>query len=200
MKKLLASLGILTLLSLTACGSQPSSTGSPETQQAIQPVEKVTAKPTETPVDTSPKSERGNTIKKLGEASFWRKDGLPDGTKLGQFAVTEIKDVKCTEQFASKPTNGKVIGLTIDLQTFPELAKETSPSVYLTPFDFKFIAPNGTTFNGNLSTVATYSCLDQSLILKSEFGPAEKAHGVLLLDVPTGGGTLVVGKVEWKLP
>jgi len=200
MKKLIASLGILAALSLTACGSQPTSTGAPETQQAIQPVEKAAATPTETPADTSPKSERGNTIKKFGEASYWRKDGVPEGVKLGQFSVTSVKDIKCTEQYASPPVNGKMIALTIDLQTFPELAQETPPNVYLSGYSFKFIAPNGTTFNGELASTATYSCLDNAQILKGDFGPAEKAHGLIVLDVPSGGGTLVAGKVEWKLP
>lgn len=196
MKKLIVSLGILAALSLTACGTQPTSGGSAATQAAIQPVEKTTP----TPTPTEAKSVRGNTVKKIGEPAFWRKDGETDAEKVGQFAITKIADVKCDQPYAQKPVNGKMIALTIDLETLPTLADETVPNVYLSSYSFKYVADNGTTFNGELGSTATYSCIDPALALKGDYGPGEKAHGVIVLDVPKSGGILTAGKVEWKLP
>ena len=201
MKKSLLAIGTAALLaiSLSACGSSVASSTSPaESQAAVEPVTKTT--PTPTP-ESGPKSARGNTIKALGEPSFWKESSdVADADATGKFTVTEIKDVVCDQPYGSPPTNGKVIGLTVDVETTAKLAEAPMAEVFLTPYDFKFIAPNGTTFNGNLSSVGTMSCIDQSLVLKSSFGPAEKAHGVILLDVPAGGGVLTVGKVEWNLP
>lgn len=202
MKHSIVALGAAALLtiSLSACGASVSSDnkGPSEPQAAVEPVEKST--PTPTP-ETGPKSVRGNTIKQVGEPSFWKEfptDSDTDAT--GKFTVTEIKDVVCDQPYASPPTNGKIIGLTVDVETTAKLAEDPMGKVFLTPYDFKFIAPNGTTFNGNLATVGTMSCIDNSLNLPSSFGPAEKAHGLILLDVPAGGGVLTVGKVEWNLP
>lgn len=199
MKKSVLAIGTAAILaiSLSACGASASAEPA-VTQTAVEPVTKST--PTPTP-DAKPKSVRGNTIKALGEPSFWKESSdVPDSEATGMFTVTEIKDVVCDQPYSSPPTNGKIIGLTIDVETKPKLAEEDIPSLYLTPYDFKYIAPNGTTFNGDLGTVGTVLCIDPSLALKSDFGPAEKAHGVLLLDVPVGGGVLTVGKVEWNLP
>lgn len=203
MKKSILLVGLAAILSifLSACSTSapPSATPSvSESQAAVEPVTKTT--PTPTP-ESKPKSVRGNTIKQLGEASFWKESSdIPDADALGKFTVTEIKDVVCDQPYAQPPTNGKIIGLTLDVETSAKLAKDDIPELYLTPYDFKYIAPNGTTFNGDLATMGTMSCIDQTLILKSSFGPAEKAHGMILLDVPSSGGVLTIGKVEWSLP
>jgi hypothetical protein len=203
MKKSILAVGAAAILaiSLSACGSSvSSSTGPAESQAAVEPVVKTT--PTTAPTtDGKPKSARGNVIKQFGEPSFWKESSaVPDDEASGKFTVTKVEDVTCTQQYASPPTNGKVIGLTIDVETSAILADKPSKEVFLTPYDFKYIGANGTTFNGTLSSVGTMSCIDQSLVLKSSFGPAEKAHGMVLLDVPAGGGVLTVGKVEWSLP
>jgi hypothetical protein len=196
MKKLFTSLGVIALLGLTACSAQVTGASS-TTQTPIPAAAPDSATPTAT-VDTGTKSVRGNVVKKLGDtAHFKDSETAPE---YGSFAITKIEDVTCTQPYASPSKNGKLIGLTVDLETKPELAKQPVPQVFLSPMSFKYIADNGTTFNGNLSTVATYSCLDQSQILASSFGPAEKAHGIIVLDVPSAGGVLTVGKVEWKLP
>lgn len=202
MKNSVLALGAAAILaiSLTACGASVSSDskGSSESQAAVEPASKTT--PTPTP-EEKPKSARGNTIKQIGEPAYWKESSsVPDSDAQGKFTVTKIEDITCTEQYASPPTNGKIIGLTVDVETTPKLAESPMKQVFLSPMSFKFIAPNGTTFNGNLSSGATYSCIDNSLNLPSSFGPAEKAHGVILLDVPAGGGVLTIGAVEWNLP
>ena len=191
----------LLALSLSACGGGATGGTSTETVAPVEPATKSTAAavtPAAAPEEA--KSERGNTIKKVGDPSFWRVGDVPEGAEVGRFTIKKIAPVKCTEQFATKPVNGHLVGLTIDVVTKKELANEPIPSVYLSAYDFEYIAPNGTTFNGNLASVATYGCLDPSLALKSEFGPAEKGTGVLILDLPQKGGVLKTGKVEWNLP
>lgn len=202
MKKSILAVGATALLaiSLTACSSVASSNGPVESQPAVEPVTKST--PTQEPAtDNSKKSARGNTIKAIGEPSFWKESSdVPDEKAQGKFTVTEIKDVVCDQPYASPPTNGKIIGLTVDVETYPSLAENPFPSVSLNPYSFKYIAPNGTTFNSDLASAATYSCIDNSLSLATSFGPAEKAHGMVLLDVPSSGGVLTIGSVEWNLP
>jgi hypothetical protein len=187
----------LLALSLAACGGAPQGNG-PASQEPVAPVTKTSEAPTP-PAEA--KSERGNTIKKIGEPARWTADSSdPNSATLGTFTVRKIAPVTCTSEFASKPTNGHLIGLTIDVATTKELANETPKEVYLSPMSFEYIAPNGTTFNGNLSTGATYGCIDDSLVLKSSFGPSAKAHGIMVLDLPSKGGVLTIGNVEWKLP
>lgn len=200
MKKSILALGAAAVLaiSLSACGTSVSSSTAPaESQAAVEPLAKTAP---EAPKEAA-KSPRGNIIRAIGEPSFWKESSsTPDSEAQGKFTVTEIKDVVCDQPYASPPTNGRIIGLTIDVETYTSLADQPMKQVFLSPFSFKFIGANGTTFNGNLSSGATFSCIDNSLNLPSAFGPAEKAHGVILLDVPAGGGILTVGSVEWNLP
>jgi hypothetical protein len=57
---------------------------------------------------------------------------------------------------------------------------------------FKFVGANGTTFNGDLSSVGAYSCLpDEQKIASGGVGPAEKVTGKIVLDVPVAVGTLI---------
>jgi hypothetical protein len=200
MKKLTISLLTVFVLFLTACSGTATSADGGVTQTPVAPATASTPKASPTPTSTEAKSVRGNTIKKLGDTVRFTDTQDPNSTLLGTLAVTDISDVACTNQYASKPTNGKVIGLTVDLETKPELANSTMKMLSITPFDFKYIAPNGTTFNGNLGTAVVYSCIDNSQVLGSSYGPSEKAHGIILLDVPSSGGVLTLGHVEWNLP
>jgi hypothetical protein len=199
MKNPILALGAVILaVSLAACGTTVSGGASGASQPAVEPLSK--SAPTPTP-DEGKKSPRGNTIKALGEPSYWKKTANTlDQDAAGWFTVTEIKDITCDQPYASAPTNGKLIGLVVDVETKASLAEETPSEVFLSPFTFKYIGPSGTTFNGNLSSGATIGCIDRSLVLASSFGPSEKAHGIILLDVPSAGGVLTAGKVEWNLP
>lgn len=201
MRKALVSVALLAgaTLALTGCGrpaDAPAATQTPVAPVTSTPAPSATVAPT----PTAAKSIRGNTIKKLGDTIRWSRTEDPTSELLATMAVTKIADVKCTDPYAAAAVNGKLIALTADLETKPALAEETDPQIFVSPVSFKYIAPNGTTFNGNLASPATYSCVDRSLVLPSSFGPAEKAHGLIIIDVPSAGGVLTFGKVEWELP
>jgi hypothetical protein len=117
------------------------------------------------------------------------------GTLHAKFAVNSIAPIVCTSDMANyyKPENGNLIALDLVAETTPELAKDSNPTFTLSGYDFKYIAENGTTFNGSLSSAATFGCIDDSLIFPSRgMGPNEKVSAKLILDLPAGHGTLVM--------
>lgn len=120
-------------------------------------------------------------------------DSTHDNKEIVNFTVTSIAPVTCTEQFAQPATNGHLIAVDVAVETKPELADAIMKNYYLGGGDFKFVADNGTTFNGNLFTGATYSCLpNAALFPQAGLGPAEKAAGKVVLDVPAEHGILVL--------
>lgn len=193
MKKSLAC--IATALLLTGCGSTAGSTDAPSVPPAAES-ETTTAENSETNIaaeatPTEPageKSERGNLIKKVGEGA-----GITDnGTEVASFVINSITvDGQCTNEFAEKAENGHILILDVSVKTEPALADSVFPSFGLNPYDFKTIAPNGTTSNADMGTMATYTCLDDSEILPQDIGPAEQATGKVVLDAETAEGTLV---------
>lgn len=74
----------------------------------------------------------------------------------------------------------------------PEVASQSFPKFVLTGYAFKFIAENGTTFKGSLVTDGVYRCIPEAETFPGILGPAEKATGKLILDVPAGHGILVL--------
>lgn len=102
-----------------------------------------------------------------------------------------------------QPKNGEVVVFDIDVETYPELINDPAKSFSFNS-DWKAIAENGTTMNGN---PLTYGCLDSSEALLQRFGPGEKATGKVAFDVPAPSGILVftpagpdAGGWEWNYP
>ncbi|WP_336711262.1 hypothetical protein [Arthrobacter sp. USHLN218] len=199
MKKSLACLAAAALL-LTGCGSTPQSAEAPSVAPAGETSAVAKATPTATAAE---RSDRGNLIKEVGQGA-----GISDdGTDVASFVINSITvDGKCSGQFASEPENGHILILDVSVKTEPALADSVVPSFGLNPFEFKTIAPNGTTSNADLGTAASFSCLDDSELLPSEIGPAEKATGKVVLDAETAEGVLVfhpgyaAAGWEWKYP
>ncbi|WP_416430048.1 hypothetical protein [Paenarthrobacter nicotinovorans] len=109
------------------------------------------------------------------------------------FTVNSIAPVTCTEQYAQPAVNGHLVVVDVAVETKPELAEAIMTSYYLNPSDFKFVADNGTTFNGNLGTAAAFSCLPSPELFPSGgLGPGEKAAGKVVLDLPAPTGVLVL--------
>ncbi|WP_270256719.1 hypothetical protein [Kocuria marina] len=190
------------LLGLTACAGSSDAPASAPTAPSVEPAiaETTQAQP------TSGLSERGNVMKRVGESASITINGQ-ESTPVVNFVVNGIEvDPKCTNPYAEKPENGHFVTLDVSAETGPreQFQQAFQGSEYMfNPFDWKFITPSGTTANSVASTPA-FSCLTQAEQI-SEMGPAERATGKIVLDVPAKTGTLIYapGFVdqawEWKL-
>jgi hypothetical protein len=177
----------LAALALTACGSSAESDEpvevTPVTPEAVnvQPVE------SETPEAEAEDelTERGNHAAEVGGTGI-----LADanGNETVKFTVKGIEPVKCTEPYAEKAENGHIFAVEMSIKT----TKDMEPySAMFSGHQWTYYNDEGTRFNGELSTIATYSCLPDSEVIPSDIGPGEKATGVVLIDVPAKSGVLV---------
>lgn len=206
--KSLAALALLPL-AFTACSSGNTNSGStPPPMESVAPAtdsnsgnSDASSEETTTSADTN---ERGNVEKQLGEeASVTGKDNK----NVYSFKVNSIEpDIQCTEEFASESKNGHLIKVNMDVVTSD--AKTMDENYYSTlnfsGYGWKYIAANGTTFNGDLASSATYGCVPETELLPSSIGPGEKVTGAVILDLPATDGTLVysdsyVGGWEYKI-
>ena len=185
----IAAIGLsLTLISCSPSANEPSeATASSEREPLV--VESAPPIPTPTPTPSETRSDRGNLIASVGDEI-----SLSDyaGNLWATFKIEKVSSkVKCTMSYADAPAKGtNRISLTVTAKTEPAASDDTE-DFYLNPAWFKFIDTNDVTFNGDLGGTA-YSCIDESKLLPSEMGPAEKAKGQILLDVPDLKGTLVL--------
>lgn len=158
-----------------ATDNSESSEGSEETSSATQ----------------GEKNERGNLTKAIGEeASVTSKDGK----NIYSFKVTGITpDAQCTDQYAQPSENGHLVKLDVEVVTGDAKTMEDNyySSVYMGSSSWKYITAEGTTYNGDLGSVAAMMCLDDAETLPIDIGPAEKVTGSMILDLPNLDGTLV---------
>lgn len=198
MRKIIAVIAVGATLALTACGSQagsvnPNESPKPgESQMAppsAEPITKTT--PTPTPSDGPQKNSRGNLVMTAG--AFGTISNSATKEVQTKIAVNAITPIQCDQPYSRPAENGQIITVDVVVETTPELAKDSYPKFSLSSHDFKFIAENGTTFNGSLGTIATYSCIDDALEFPSAgMGPNEKVTAKVVLDVPAPHGTLVM--------
>lgn len=187
MKKALLTLPVAALL-LAGCG------GSPQTSPTAPTVETIpnSSAPTESAALEATKSPRGNIVKEFGQGASIT-DTTHDNREIVNFAVNSVTPATCTEPYAQPAENGHLVVVDVAVETKPELAEAIMTSYHLGGGDFKFVADNGTTFNGHLFTGATYSCLPSAeLFPAAGMGPGEKASGKVVLDVPAPAGILVL--------
>lgn len=197
MRKILALIA-LTVLLLTGCSTAQTDAAPPEVESAkpatVTPVPEppTTTEPAEeTPTaEAAPTSERGNLIKQVGEGAGWTEDG----ETLAEFVVNSITvDPVCTAPYAAPAENGHLIALDVSVQTYPALSDSLYRTFSLNPYMMKIVAPNGTTSNAELGTVASFSCLPDTMTLPAEgVGPAEKVTGNIVIDSEVPSGTLLV--------
>lgn len=188
------SLALAATLALTACGNStdvakpgesPSDGATPVSAPSSAPV------PKPTPTEDTKKSPRGNLLAAVGDTGTIS-SGSPSKVTT-KFTVNAITPAACTEQYSRPATNGQIVLVDITVETTPELAEVSYPKFSLSGHDFKFIADNGTTFNGSLSTVSTYSCIpDAEQFPSAGMGPAEKITAKVVLDLPAAHGILVM--------
>jgi hypothetical protein len=198
------SLSLLPLL-LAACGGSPQSAPTAPTVEPATGGQSASASATASPTATaeSTKSSRGNLVKKVGEGA-----SVTDNDKtVASFVIKSIQvDPKCTNSSAMPPKNGHFVALDVSMQTDPALAQSVNPQFGLAGYAWKAIAANGTTFNGDLMSFESLMCLPEAENFPSALGPAEKATGKIILDVPTPTGVLVHKQGfmpagwEWQYP
>lgn len=202
LNKSLTALAITALLGLTACSSEPNNPEAPDVAAAGE--SSAAAAESATPAPNEPKrSARGNLIKEIGQGAGTSDPETKD--QLATFVVNSIEvDPVCTRPDAATypPENGHLIALDVSIETFPELSETEWPKFALNPYNMKVIAPNGTTSNANLSTMASSGCFDDSeLVPVNGLGPAEKVTGKIVLDSEVASGVLVVsenGVTGWE--
>ncbi len=185
-RKNILGLAVAATLALSAC----SGTANNNPQNGSQPAApSATPIPPVTPTSDAKKSARGNQIKQLGEVATINNGS----TLIVKFTVDAITPIECTEKYSHAAENGQMVAVTMTVETTPELADASNPTFSVSAYNFKFIAQNGTTFTGNLSTIATYSCIPASQTFPSAgMGPAEKIQAKVLLDAPAAHGILVL--------
>lgn len=216
-RKLFAVASAAALL-LTGCGSAATPASAPDVTPIAASSEAASSSaPTSAPSSSAPASseasssatpemsDRGYWVKKVGQTA-----GLTDtdGSRLVSFAVTDIKmKLKCNSGQALKPDNGHLIAVKMDVDVKKAFADPDYPGATFptSASSWKFVSKNGTTFNGDLGTDASINCLDDKDTLPFEgIGPAQKAIGLIVLDVPATTGTLIfdydgTGGWEWEL-
>lgn len=148
--------------------------------------------PTQSSQDPSlVRTERGNLTRGIGETFSFR---TSNDQKAATVRIDDIvENPKCDAEFSEKPKDGKLIALTFTVSTEPELSELGDVG-----FDggwWKFIGSNGITYNGDLEMFAAFSCLDEKDRIKA-VGPAEKAQGSVVLEVPDTNGILVYGLTD----
>lgn len=190
MHKSLPSLALIAVLgiSLTACGGSADAGSKPSAPS----VESIGATPAaSTPATEGPKkSPRGNVIKTIGEPA-WTVNQADKKTAI--FTINSITvDPPCTGPYPQPSEKGHFVILDASMETTPDLATASFPNFDLSPHDWQFVGANGTTYNGSLTSGASYGCLPDSEVLPiNGIGPAEKVTGKIVLDVPATTGTLV---------
>lgn len=188
------SLALGATLALTACGSTNDAAKPGETAKGeATPVSAPSSAPVPkaTPTQDSKKSARGNLIMTAGDTGLIQAGGT--GKTTTKFTVNSITPGTCNQPYSHAAENGQIVLVDIAVETTADLAQSSYPKFTLSGYDFKYIADNGTTFNGNLSTVATYSCIPDAEVFPSAgMGPAENITAKVVLDLPAAHGTLVL--------
>ncbi|MET3719224.1 hypothetical protein [Arthrobacter sp. UYEF21] len=126
---------------------------------------------------------------------------------VASFVINSIQvDPACTNSSAMPAKNGHFVVLDVSMETMPALADSVNPQFGLAGYGWKAIADNGTTFNGDVASFESYMCLPEAERFPSALGPAEKATGKIVFDVPTTTGVLVHKQAfmpagwEWAYP
>lgn len=188
-------------LSLAACGSssEPAAEKSSPSTQASSPAAQ--ASPSSASggdvqaKDTGSTSPQGNHMLKINEPA-----GLtagPDKKKFLDFTVKKVTpDFTCPDANASAPTNGHFVAVEIAVDTgdqaaFDQAFKDSGlKQVMLGNPAWTFIDKSGKTID-TITTPGTKRCIPVTQYI-SNVGPSEKKEGLVVLDVPSTEGSLVL--------
>ncbi|MDF7665691.1 hypothetical protein [Bifidobacterium sp. ESL0745] len=178
------------LLSLGACGSQPSG-DAPHKQPTV-------GKQAQEPK----KSSRGNIVKHIGEEA-----GISgkDGKDVADWTVTNIViGPQCDGPNKENPQAGHFVELDINAVTTADFDPNKLGSLSVgEPYMWKYIQKDGTQWNGMPGSTAAESCMADTEKLPSTINKGIKAHGKVVFDLPSTDGTLVYtqgGSLGWEYP
>jgi hypothetical protein len=150
-------------------------------------------------------TERGNIIKAVGEVAGYVDDQT--GGLLARFMVQDIVDSPECATAEVAPENGRFVRVDIQAEVAPELAQAYERGGYPPELFFgtwEYIDPNGIKSNTSPITTLSSQCLPPSEQMPMSVLPGERALGSVVLDVPSGPGTLVLGDAsaawEFSLP
>lgn len=192
MKNKLAVGVVLSVLLISGCAAESEA----EPKLAVEP-----ATPSAAPTPSGPAlNDRGQIIKKVGQVGGWMKEA-GESYDLA-FKVTSIKPIDCGDQ-APKPT-GMTIAVALEVETSPEfegpLTIDGQPGfISFDSHNWKGYAANGMRMN-DVATEVTINChAHEAEELPFEIGKAEKAEGIIVLDVTTPTGEIVyeMGDAAW---
>jgi len=159
------------------------------------------AKETSAPAASEPKkSVRGKLVKKIGDAVEYRSNKVNEAVVI-RFVVTDIQvDPICSGEIARSPTNGHFVAFDISVETFPGMIEVPGYEFSIAANNWKVIDSSGKTVSGTSDTNEASRCFQGSDYLPWRMGPAEKAVGKVVFDVPTPSGVLVFEGFEWAYP
>ncbi|MGP9781842.1 hypothetical protein ACT3UQ_05205 [Glutamicibacter sp. AOP12-B1-11] len=178
-------------LSLTLVACSPSTTTAQPSLEAPPVTKPVDASPSPSPTPSSTRSDRGNLVKEMGQASSWLNAAKEPTVN---FRVDWIKaNATCNDDYFPEPAKGmKRIEVHLTVETTKALADgEYSPTITFSPFLWKYIDANGQTYGGDIMAADGIRCESKPNPLPDEFGPAEKGKGWIMMDVPDLEGTLI---------
>ena len=140
-------------------------------------------------------------MKHIGDTAYIYADASRK-TEWARWTVTNITlDAPCTDEYAEPPENGHMVVMDVTAQTTKDLP--TDQPLYLgVTGDWQYVLKDGTISNAPVNGSAAL-CLPQADRLPDVIGPASKAQGKLVFDLPTTDGYLVYkdGDVTgWEYP
>lgn len=160
-----------------------------------------TATPTPTPTSTADDdavatygerivNDRGYIVKEIGQLAGMS-SGESDDVTVAQFAVTDIVvDVACTADYADPAKNGHLVGIHLNVETTPELAHTTVPSVSFSEWGWQAFDADGKRVNDPIGTGSW--CMDSGDQLPADIGPAQSVSGWIVLDLPSDHGSVAL--------
>ncbi|NMH97295.1 hypothetical protein [Pseudonocardia acidicola] len=183
-------------LVLTACSDSPPASNPPAPNVP-------TAAPPTTTAAALPKSERGLTIKQVGQPAGWT---TADGsTQEVTFVIDKITvDPKCEASYSQKPENGHFVR--VDIRAETTTAMETNAGYAISPSEWAVVGPDGVT-ESSVASGPSFSCLRSSDMFPTDpLTPASKYRGSIVLDTRSTSGTLTFrpgffggsGGWEWR--
>lgn len=180
----LTALLAVSIFALTGCSASTTAEPAPSVSSAGSTSEANTPSPTATTA-TPTKSDRGNLIKKAGDAFGF----TYDGQQVANFVVTGVTvDPKCNGEFVDPAEFGHFVKLDVQGETTASLPDD----IFMASGAWSAVAENGTTFNGDPWSMAAAGCMKETDRLPNIIGAGERVAGAVILDVPTPHGIIVL--------